>query len=157
MREPSPDQSTLDAIDRGCFVPNMPRPPHRRAPEPTPKPMIQPLTNRILVRPIEPTQGRIVIPEAHRLEREDEPIEAEVVTTGPVKRNKRGRPIPWSTMEGDRVLLIAYMGAEVQVDGQRHLVVKEQDILAIIGSNVPGLDDVEAWVDNQLTAGPGRG
>lgn len=93
--------------------------------------MIKPLTNRILVRPINKPPGRIILPPSHQ-PNEDDPIEAEVVLLGTARQDKRGRPIPWTTKPGDRVLVVDYMGAPVQAFGQRHLVVREDAILALI-------------------------
>jgi chaperonin GroES len=93
--------------------------------------MIQPLNNRILVKPFPPAHSTLIIPEKY-IPPEVEPIEAIVVALGKKNRDRAGREIEWSVKPGDHVFLVDFMGAETFQNLERHLIVKEIDILAII-------------------------
>jgi len=93
---------------------------------------IKPLSDRILVLRIEEeqkTKGGIVIPDTAK----EKPQEGKVVAAGPGKLDDRGRRIPLDVMKGDRVLFGKYAGNEIKIDGVEHLIMREDDILAIMG------------------------
>ena len=95
-------------------------------------PGIQPLGDRVLLKVLEAeskTKGGIVLPDTAK----EKPQEGEVVATGKGKLNEDGKLKPLEVKAGDRVLFAKYSGTEVTTkDGEEYLIVKEEDILAII-------------------------
>lgn len=92
---------------------------------------IRPLHDRILVKRIEGesmTAGGLFIPDAAK----EKPIQAEVVSVGAGKRDKNGKILPLDVKAGDRVLFSKYSGTEVKLDGAEHLILREDDILAVL-------------------------
>ncbi len=92
---------------------------------------IRPLHDRILIRRLEAeqrTKGGIYIPESAK----EKPIEGEVVAVGAGKHDKDGKLIALEVKAGDRVLFSKYSGTEVKIDGDDHLIMREDDLLAII-------------------------
>lgn len=92
---------------------------------------VQPLGDRILVKRIEAeekTPGGIVVPDSAK----EKPREGEVVSLGTGKVDDKGEKQPFTVKVGDRVLFESYAGTEVKIDGEEHLVMKEEDILGII-------------------------
>jgi chaperonin GroES len=92
---------------------------------------IQPLNDRVLVRRVaedNKIRGGIIIPDTAK----EKPMQGEVVATGPGERQKEGGRRPMSVKEGDRVLFGKYSGSEIKVDGEELLLVREEEILAII-------------------------
>ena len=92
---------------------------------------IQPLTSRILLKPVLVESSGLIIPESCKPD-ESTPITAEVVQLGTRNLDRAARPIDWTVSPGDRVLIVAYMGAEIEIQGERHLIAKESDILCIL-------------------------
>lgn len=95
---------------------------------------IRPLHDRILVKRLDAdskTPGGLFIPDNAK----EKPVEAMVVAVGEGNRNKDGERIPLDVKAGDRVLFSKYSGAEVRVslDGGDHLILREDDVLAVIG------------------------
>ncbi|MBC8448946.1 MAG: co-chaperone GroES [Chloroflexi bacterium] len=93
---------------------------------------LKPLGDRIVVKPIEReerTPSGIILPETAK----EKPQEGEVLAVGPGRRDEDGDRIPMDVKEGDRVLYAKYAGTEVKVDDQKLLILKESDILALIG------------------------
>ena len=91
-----------------------------------------PLHDRVLVRRIdgeEKTKGGLIIPDTAK----EKPAEAEVVAVGPGARKDSGELIAPSVKAGDRVLFGKWSGTEVTIDGKELLIMKESDILGIIG------------------------
>jgi chaperonin GroES len=91
-----------------------------------------PLHDRVLVRRIESeekTKGGLIIPDTAK----EKPAEAEVVAVGPGARKDSGELIAPSVKAGDRVLFGKWSGTEVTIDGKELLIMKESDILGIIG------------------------
>jgi chaperonin GroES len=91
-----------------------------------------PLHDRVLVRRVESdekTAGGLYIPEAAK----EKPAEAEVVSVGEGARKDSGELIPMSVKAGDKVLFGKWSGTEVTVDGEELLIMKESDILGLIG------------------------
>ena len=92
---------------------------------------IRPLNDRILVKRLEgeeKTAGGIIIPDSAK----EKPAEGEVVAVGPGKLNEAGARVAMDVAVGDRVLFSKYGGTEVKLDGTDLLVVKEDDIFAIL-------------------------
>jgi chaperonin GroES len=93
---------------------------------------IRPLGDRVLVKPIEETEvkkGGIIIPDTAK----EKPQEGEVVAVGTGKRDENGKHIDFVVKKGDKVLISKYGGTEVKLDGNTHLIMREDDILGIIG------------------------
>lgn len=93
---------------------------------------ITPLGDRVLVKRVEAgeeTKGGIVIPDSAR----EKPQEAEVIALGSGKRLENGEVQAFEVKAGDRVLISKYGGTEIQHGEQTYLVLREEDILAIIG------------------------
>jgi chaperonin GroES len=92
---------------------------------------IKPLNDRVLVLRIEQeekTSGGIIIPDTAK----EKPQEGKVIAVGPGKVNDKGERIPLEVKEKDRVLFGKYSGSEIKVDGVEHLIMREDDILAIV-------------------------
>ena len=92
---------------------------------------IRPLNDRVLVLRIEEeakTSGGIIIPDTAK----EKPQEGKVVAAGEGKFDENGKRIPLDVKKGDKVLFGKYAGTEIKVDGVEHLIMKEDDILAII-------------------------
>ncbi len=92
---------------------------------------VSPLMDRILVRRLEEGEvkrGGIIIPDTAK----EKPQEAEVFAAGPGKLTDEGKRLPMSVKKGDRVLIGKYSGTEVKIDGTEYLIVREDDVLAIV-------------------------
>ncbi len=92
---------------------------------------IRPLADRILIKRIEQDEvkkGGIVIPDTAK----EKPQEAEVVAVGPGKLDDNGKRIPLEVKKGNRVLIGKYSGTEVTLDGEEHLIMREDEVLAVI-------------------------
>ena len=92
----------------------------------------RPLHDRVLVRRIEAeekTAGGIIIPDSAK----EKPAEGEIVAVGSGTRAEDGKITPLDVKSGDRVLFGKWSGTEVKVDGEDLLIMKESDILGIIG------------------------
>ncbi len=92
---------------------------------------LKPLHDRVLVKRLEEeevTKGGIIIPDTAK----EKPIRGEVVAAGPGKTGDDGKTLPMTVKTGDKVLFNKYAGTEVKIDDVEHLVMREDDILAII-------------------------
>ena len=92
---------------------------------------IRPLYDRILVKRIEEqnkTAGGLFIPDSAK----EKPIQAKVVAVGAGKRDKDGKVIALDVKAGDKVLFSKYSGTEVKIDGEEHLIMREEDLLAVL-------------------------
>jgi chaperonin GroES len=92
---------------------------------------IRPLQDRIIVKRVkeeEKTKGGIIIPDTAK----EKPIEGEVVAVGTGKVLDDGKIRKPDVKEGDRVLFGKYAGTEVKIEGEEHLILREDDILGII-------------------------
>jgi len=92
---------------------------------------IQPLSDRVLIRPLEAqdkTKGGIVLPDMAK----EKPQEGKVIAVGKGRVSEEGKLTPLEVKAGDKVLYGKYSGTEVSVDGDEYLMVKEDDILAIV-------------------------
>jgi chaperonin GroES len=93
---------------------------------------IRPLHDRIIVKRTEEeekTKGGIIIPDTAK----EKPAEGKVIAVGEGRIKKDGTKIPLDVKVGDRVLFSKYSGTEVKIDGEEHLMMREDDILAVIG------------------------
>ena len=92
----------------------------------------RPLHDRVLVRRIEAdtkTAGGIIIPDSAQ----EKPSEGEIVSVGEGARDEAGNRITLDVNAGDRVLIGKWSGTEVKIDGEDLLIMKESDIMGIIG------------------------
>jgi len=92
----------------------------------------RPLHDRVLVRRVEAeekTAGGIIIPDSAK----EKPAEGEIVAVGNGSRAEDGKVTPLDVKVGDRVLFGKWSGTEVKVDGEDLLIMKESDILGVIG------------------------
>lgn len=93
---------------------------------------IKPLRDRVIVRRLneeEKTKGGIIIPDSAK----EKPQEGEVIAVGSGKVLEDGKQLPLEVKKGDRVLFGKYSGTEVKLDGEELLMMREEDILGIIG------------------------
>ncbi|MCX6971326.1 MAG: co-chaperone GroES [Verrucomicrobia bacterium] len=93
---------------------------------------IKPLGDRVLVQALEEKEvkkGGIIIPDTAK----EKPQEGQVVALGTGKRDDEGKLIAFTVKKGDKVLISKYGGTEVKVDGETYLIMREDDILGIIG------------------------
>lgn len=92
----------------------------------------KPLNDRVLVKRLESeekTAGGLYIPDTAK----EKPSKGEVVAAGPGKTADDGKKIAMAVKAGDKVLFNKYAGTEIKLDGVDHLVMREDDILGIIG------------------------
>jgi chaperonin GroES len=92
---------------------------------------VKPLNDRVLVLRIgeeEKTAGGIIIPDTAK----EKPQEGKVVAVGPGKVNDEGKKVALDVKAGDKILFGKYSGTEIKIDGVEHLIMREDDILAII-------------------------
>jgi len=92
---------------------------------------LKPLHDRVLVQRVEEeekTKGGIIIPETAK----EKPIRGKIKAAGPGKLNDNGNRMEMSVKAGDMVMFNKYAGTEVKIEDEEHLVMREDDILAII-------------------------
>ena len=92
---------------------------------------IQPLGDRVLVKPLEKeekTKGGIVLPDTAK----EKPQEGEVVAVGSGRVLENGKTIPLEVKKGDKILFGKYSGTEVKIEEEGYIIMREEDILAII-------------------------
>jgi chaperonin GroES len=92
---------------------------------------IRPLHDRIIVKRIEEeekTKGGIIIPDTAK----EKPIEGKVIAVGNGKVLENGKKLPLEVKKGDRVLFGKYAGTDIKVEGEEHLIMREDDIIAIV-------------------------
>jgi chaperonin GroES len=95
---------------------------------------IRPLHDRVLVKRIEQEEqvrGGIIIPDTAK----EKPQEAEVIAVGPGKVTDDGKRSPMDVKEGDRILMGKYSGSEIKLDGNDYVILREDEILAVVSSN----------------------
>ena len=96
------------------------------------KSKFRPLHDRVVVRRVESeekTKGGIIIPDTAK----EKPQEGEIIAVGSGARDEAGKLIPLDVKAGDRVLFGKWSGTEVKLDGEDLLIMKESDIMGIIG------------------------
>ena len=92
---------------------------------------IRPLSDRIVIKRLEQestTKGGIIIPDTAK----EKPIQGLVVAVGNGKVLKNGKTLPLDVKPGDKVLIGKYSGTEVKLDGVEHVIINEDDVLAVI-------------------------
>jgi chaperonin GroES len=92
---------------------------------------IRPLQDRIVVKRLqeeEKTKGGIIIPDTAK----EKPVEGEVVAVGNGKVLEDGKVRPLDVKAGDRILFGKYSGTEIKIDGEEHLILREDEVLGVI-------------------------
>jgi chaperonin GroES len=92
---------------------------------------IRPLQDRVIVKRVEEeekTKGGIIIPDTAK----EKPMEGKIIAAGKGKVLEDGKIHPLDVKAGDRVLFGKYAGTEVKIDGEEHLIMREDDILGVI-------------------------
>ncbi len=92
---------------------------------------IRPLQDRILVKRIEEEEvssGGIIIPDTAK----EKPQEGKVIAVGKGKVSEDGKVQPLDVKKGDKVLFSKYAGTEVNVEGDEHLIIREDDVLGVL-------------------------
>jgi len=92
---------------------------------------IRPLQDRILIKRVDEeqkTSGGIIIPDTAK----EKPQEGRVVAVGNGKVGDDGKLRPLDVKKGDRVLFTKYAGSEVKLDGEEHMIIREEDVLGVI-------------------------
>jgi chaperonin GroES len=93
---------------------------------------VRPLHDRILIKRVaeeQKTAGGIIIPDTAK----EKPQEGRVIAVGNGKVTDEGKLIPLEVAVGDRILFGKYSGSEVKLDGEEHLIIREEDVLAVRG------------------------
>lgn len=92
---------------------------------------ITPLADRVLIKPLEPKEvkkGGIIIPDTAQ----EKPQEGEVIAVGKGKTTEDGKVVPMEVKVGDKVLYGKYSGTEIKINDVEYLIMREEDILAIV-------------------------
>jgi chaperonin GroES len=93
---------------------------------------IRPLQDRVIVKrieeEIEKTKGGIIIPDTAK----EKPQQGKIIAVGKGKVNDDGKITPLDVKVGDRVLFGKYSGSEIKIDGDEHLIMREEDILGVV-------------------------
>ncbi len=92
---------------------------------------IRPLHDRVLVKRLEgeeKTQGGLIIPDSAK----EKPQEGLIVAAGPGRVNEEGKVTPLDVKKGDKILFSKYSGNEISLEGEEHLIMREDDILAVL-------------------------
>lgn len=93
---------------------------------------VKPLHDRVIVKRVEEeakTKGGIIIPDTAK----EKPVEGLVVAVGNGKIMENGKTQPLEVKKGDKILFGKYAGTDIKIDGEEHLIMREDDIIAIIG------------------------
>ena len=92
---------------------------------------IRPLHDRVIIKRLDEetkTSGGLYIPDSAK----EKPIQGKVIAVGSGKRDKDGKLVALDVKAGDKVLFSKYSGTEVKIDGDEHLIMREEDILAVL-------------------------
>ena len=92
---------------------------------------VRPIHDRLLVKRIEEekkTKGGLIIPDTAK----EKPMEGNVIAVGRGKLGEDGKLRPLDVHKGDRVLFTKYAGSEIQLGGDEHLIIREEDVLAVL-------------------------
>ena len=92
---------------------------------------VKPLQDRLVIKRIEEeekTKGGIIIPDAAK----EKPQEGRVTAVGDGKTLESGQKAPLTVKVGDKILFGKYSGTEIKIDGEEHLILREDDVLAVI-------------------------
>lgn len=94
---------------------------------------VKPLEDRVLVKPIEPeskTASGLYLPESAK----EKPMQGKVISTGPGKLLENGKRAQLSVKVGDTVVFGRYAGTEVEIKGDKHLIIRENELLGVFAS-----------------------
>ena len=92
---------------------------------------VRPLHDRVIVKRVEEeekTKGGIIIPDTAK----EKPVEGKVVAVGKGKILEDGKVLPLQVKKGDKILFGKYAGTEINIEGEEHLIMREDDIIAIV-------------------------
>jgi chaperonin GroES len=92
---------------------------------------VRPLHDRLLVKRIEEedkTKGGLIIPDTAK----EKPMQGKIIAVGKGKVGEDGKLRPLDVHKGDRVLFSKYSGNEIQLEGDEHLIIREDDVLAVL-------------------------
>jgi len=92
---------------------------------------VKPLADRILARRIGPKEvkvGNLYVPDTAK----EKPQEAEVIAVGPGKTDEKGQHMPMEVSVGQKILIGKYSGTDIKLDGKDHLILREDEVLAIL-------------------------
>ena len=93
---------------------------------------IRPLHDRLIVKRIDEQEqrsaGGIIIPDTAK----EKPQEGKVLAVGAGKKNEDGKRTPLDVKAGDRILFGKYSGSDIKIDGEEHLILREEDVLAVL-------------------------
>lgn len=92
---------------------------------------VRPLHDRVIVKRTEgeeKTKGGIIIPDTAK----EKPVEGKIIAVGGGKLMDNGKKLPLEVKKGDRVLFAKYAGTDIKIDGEEHLIMREDDIIAIL-------------------------
>ena len=92
----------------------------------------RPLHDRVVLKRVEEdtkTKGGIIIPETAQ----EKPMQGEIIAVGPGARDESGKIVALDVKKGDRILFGKWSGTEVKIDGTEYLIMKESDIMGIVG------------------------
>ncbi|MFO7737928.1 MAG: co-chaperone GroES [Desulfatiglandaceae bacterium] len=92
---------------------------------------VRPLHDRVIVKRVEEeekTKGGIIIPDTAK----EKPIEGKVIAVGKGKILENGTQQPLEVKEGDKILFGKYAGTEIKIEGEEHLIMREDDIIAVV-------------------------
>ena len=93
---------------------------------------VSPLADRVVVKPLEESEtmrGGLYIPDTAK----EKPQQGEIIAVGPGRFDEKGNRLPMDVKAGDKVLYGKYSGTEVTIDGEQMLILRESDVLAVIG------------------------
>jgi len=93
---------------------------------------VRPLNDRILVKRSEgeeKTKGGIYIPSSAK----EKPVQGVVIAVGPGKLNDKGERVALQVQEGNVIMFGKYSGTEIKIDGEEHLILREDDVLGVVG------------------------
>ena len=92
---------------------------------------LRPLHDRILIKRVEEKEtvkGGIIIPDSAK----EKPQEGEVIAVGHGKKTEEGKVVPLDVKAGDRILFGKYSGAEIKIDDQEYLILREEEVLGVL-------------------------
>ena len=93
---------------------------------------IRPLHDRLIVKRLEEGEQRsargLIIPDTAK----EKPQEGKVLAVGAGKKNEEGKRTPLDVKAGDRILFGKYSGSDIKIDGEEHLILREEDVLAVL-------------------------
>jgi chaperonin GroES len=95
---------------------------------------LRPIGDRVLVLPAkeqEVKKGGIIIPDTAK----EKPQEGKIIALGTGKTDDSGKKVPFEVKVGDRVVFSKYGGTEIKVDGEEHVILREEDILGVLSNN----------------------